>query len=47
MMYVTQGKHSPDGEVKKGRFKGNKNYLDRFYKPDLFEGVSLVRAHKK
>ena len=38
------GKHAAEGDVMKGRFKGNKNYLDRFYKPDLFEGLALVRA---
>ena len=38
------GKHVQEGEVMKGRFKDNKNYLDRFYKPDLFEGLSLVRS---
>jgi aflatoxin B1 aldehyde reductase len=37
------GKHSPGGEVQAGRFKNNPNYLDRFYKPDLFEGLQLVR----
>lgn len=38
------GKHVQEGEVKKGRFKDNPNYLNRFYKPDLFEGLSLVRS---
>lgn len=38
------GKHVQEGEVKKGRFKDNPNYLGRFYKPDLFEGLSLVRS---
>jgi aflatoxin B1 aldehyde reductase len=38
------GKHVQEGEVMKGRFKDNPNYLNRFYKPDLFEGLSLVRS---
>ena len=27
-----------------GRFKDNKNYLDRFYKPDTFAGLELIKG---
>merc|ERR1719471_2659254 len=39
------GKHSrEDGEVPKGRFHKNKNYSDRFYKPDVFDAVDKINA---
>lgn len=40
------GKHRGGGadSVATGRFKDNKNYLDRFYKPDHFEAVELISA---
>jgi len=38
------GKHVKDQEVAAGRFKDNKNYLDRFYKPDTFAGLELIKA---
>ena len=38
------GKHTLHGEVLDGRFKENPNYLDRFYKPNNFEAVELLRA---
>ena len=37
------GKHKPDVEVLQGRFKDNTNYMDRFYKPDHFQGLALIR----
>ena len=36
------GKHCEGGEVLAGRFKDNPNYLDRFYKHDNFEALSLL-----
>ena len=39
------GKHSrEDCEVPKGRFHKNKNYSDRFYKPDVFDAVDKINA---
>lgn len=38
------GKHKKDGEVLKGRFLNNKNYLDRYYKQDTFQGLDLIAA---
>ena len=39
------GKHSrEDGEVRKGRFHKNKNYSDRFYKPDVFDALDTINA---
>ena len=39
------GKHSrEDGEVPKGRFHKNKNYSDRFYKPDVFDALDKINA---
>ena len=31
-------------EVLAGRFKDNKNYLDRYYKDDTFAGLQLIQA---
>eukprot|EP00038_Savillea_parva_P019930 m.29709 g.29709 ORF g.29709 m.29709 type:complete len:342 (+) comp4624_c0_seq1:60-1085(+) len=38
------GKHKRDTEVQEGRFKDNKNYLDRYYKPDTFEALDIIAA---
>ena len=38
------GKHSREGEVQKGRFLKNKNYSDRFYKPDVFDALDKINA---
>ena len=39
------GKHSrEDGEVPKGRFHKNKNYSDRFYKPDVFDALDKINS---
>lgn len=37
------GKHKPEGAVPKGRFKGNPNYLPRFYTDKNFEAIELIR----
>ena len=42
---LPSGKHSrEDGEVQKGRFHKNKNYSDRFYKPDVFDALDTINA---
>ena len=39
------GKHSrEDGEVRKGRFHKNKNYSERFYKPDVFDALDKINV---
>eukprot|EP00934_Nitzschia_sp_Nitz4_P008375 Nitzschia sp. Nitz4//scaffold123_size70294//29433//30512//NITZ4_005925-RA/size70294-processed-gene-0.22-mRNA-1//-1//CDS//3329534476//8365//frame0 len=38
------GKHTSVDEVAKGRFKNNKNYLERFYTPSNFEAIGLIQA---
>eukprot|EP00527_Entomoneis_sp_CCMP2396_P006228 CAMPEP_0198149356 /NCGR_PEP_ID=MMETSP1443-20131203/46140_1 /TAXON_ID=186043 /ORGANISM="Entomoneis sp., Strain CCMP2396" /LENGTH=323 /DNA_ID=CAMNT_0043814359 /DNA_START=21 /DNA_END=989 /DNA_ORIENTATION=- len=37
------GKHTSLEEVQNGRFKKNQNYLPRFYTPQNFEAVDLIR----
>jgi aflatoxin B1 aldehyde reductase len=37
------GKHSREGDVPKGRFKNNENYLPRFYTDSNFEAVERIR----
>ena len=38
------GKHKQDGDVLKGRFKNNQNYLPRFYTDSNFEALTLLRS---
>ena len=38
------GKHQKEGDVSKGRFKNNPNYLPRFYTDKNFEAISLIKA---
>jgi len=37
------GKHQQDGDVAKGRFKNNQNYLPRFYTDKNFEAIQLIQ----
>eukprot|EP00747_Dinoflagellata_sp_TGD_P220058 gnl/TRDRNA2_/TRDRNA2_92071_c0_seq1.p1 gnl/TRDRNA2_/TRDRNA2_92071_c0~~gnl/TRDRNA2_/TRDRNA2_92071_c0_seq1.p1 ORF type:complete len:350 (-),score=55.33 gnl/TRDRNA2_/TRDRNA2_92071_c0_seq1:194-1243(-) len=38
------GKHTKDAEVPQGRFKDNKNYLDRYFKADHFEALDGLKV---
>jgi aflatoxin B1 aldehyde reductase len=38
------GTHQADGDVKEGRFKGNQNYLPRFYTPVCFRAIGLIQS---
>merc|ERR1719310_2643777 len=38
------GKHRPDGDVAEGRFKGNPNYMPRFYTDANFKALAQIRA---
>jgi aflatoxin B1 aldehyde reductase len=38
------GKHRRDGEVIKGRFKNNENYLPRFYTDENFDAIDGIAA---
>lgn len=40
---LLSGKHKPDGQVQKGRFKENPNYLPRFYTDQNFQAIELIR----
>lgn len=37
------GKHEKDGDVAKGRFKDNQNYLPRFYTDNNFAAIQLIK----
>jgi aflatoxin B1 aldehyde reductase len=37
------GKHQQDGDVAKGRFKNNQNYLPRFYTDKNFAAIQLIK----